>query len=272
VYTLNNRVVTATSAAGTYTASVTVGEAVASTTFTVTARPGTGGGGGYRRPSGGGSSVVVNPDPGENGGVIDIQDPDVPLADIDDVIGGTVDKFIDVQKSGWYYDNVGYAYDKKLMNGVSDNVFGVNDATTRGMIVTILYRLEGEPEAGTAGFADIQQEQYYTKAVAWAAENGIVTGYDSTTFAPSNNITREQLAAILYRYAAYKGCDVTNRADLSGYADVTQVSGYAVEAMQWAVAEKLISGMTETTLVSGGNAVRAQVAAILARFCQNVAK
>ncbi len=253
VYTLNNQIVTETSSAGTYSASITIGEATASTTFSVTARRG--GGGSKRNPSKN-DNTPETPPPSE---------PDNTSTDF-------ANRFADVQKGDWYYDSIQYVYDQKLMNGISSDMFGVNDAITRGMIVTILYRLDGEPKVGSFSFADVAQGQYYTNAVAWAAENGIVEGYDSATFGPDNNITREQLAAILYRYTTYKGYDVTNHADISGFTDAQQISHYALDAIQWAIAEKLITGITETTLVPDGNAVRAQAATILARFCQNIVK
>ena len=139
--------------------------------------------------------------------------------------------------------------------------------------MTILYRLEGSPAVtGTSAFVDVPAGQWYTDAVNWAAANQIVKGTSATTFAPNDSITREQMAAILYRYAQYKGYDVTASADLSAYTDAAIISSYAVSAMQWAVGEGLINGITDTTLVPGGSATRAQVAAILMRFCENVAK
>ena len=140
------------------------------------------------------------------------------------------------------------------------------------MIVTMLYRLENEPTAASAGFTDVAAGQWYTDAVNWAAANNIVNGYGDSQFGPTDTITREQMAAILYRYAQYKGYDVTASANLSAYTDAASVSSYAVSAMQWAVGEGLINGVTNTTLVPGGSATRAQVAAILMRFCENVAK
>ena len=143
--------------------------------------------------------------------------------------------------------------------------------TSRAMIVTILYRLENEPGvSGKSPFTDVAAGQWYTNAVAWAAANGIVTGTTDTTFAPNGNITREQMAAILYRYASYKGLDVSRQADLSGYADASAISAYAKQAMAWANGQGLITGVTATTLNPGGNAVRAQAATILMRLCEQV--
>lgn len=180
--------------------------------------------------------------------------------------------FTDVASSEWYYEAVQYVYNNELMNGMSATTFEPNSTTTRGMIVTMLYRLENEPAAASAGFTDVAAGQWYTDAVNWAAANNIVNGYGDDQFGPTDTITREQMMAILYRYAQYKGYDVTASADLSAYTDAANISSYAVSAMQWAVGEGLINGITDTTLVPGGSATRAQVAAILMRFCENVAK
>ena len=138
--------------------------------------------------------------------------------------------------------------------------------------MTILYRLEGEPEvSGTSGFTDVEAGTWYTDAVAWAAANGIVNGTTDTTFAPGEDITREQLVTVLYRYAESKGYDVSASADLSGYPDAGQVQDYAQPAMAWAVAEGIVEGV-DGTLNPAGNATRAQIATILMRFCEGVAK
>ena len=175
--------------------------------------------------------------------------------------------FIDVDADDWFYDAVRYVYGEGLMTGTSATEFAPGLTTTRGMIVTILHRLEGEPAAtGDAGFADVKADAYYAEAVNWAAEAGIVNGYSATAFGPTDPITREQMAAILYNYAEYKGMDVTASADLSGYSDADSVSGWAEEAMSWAVEEGLLRGVTNDTLEPEGMATRAQVAAILQRF------
>lgn len=181
--------------------------------------------------------------------------------------------FGDVKSADWFYNDVKYVYEKGMMAGTAADVFAPNATTTRAMIVTILYRLEGSPAVtGTSAFVDVPAGQWYTDAVNWAAANQIVKGTSATTFAPNDSITREQMAAILYRYAQYKGYDVTKRADLSGYSDNGQVSAYAKDALAWANAAKLINGVTNTTLAPQGNATRAQVSAILHRFCDGVAK
>lgn len=180
--------------------------------------------------------------------------------------------FTDVSSNEWYYDAVKYVYDNGMMNGIDSTTFSPNNTTTRGMIVTILHRLEGEPSAAAAGFTDVASGQWYTDAIAWAAANDIVNGYSETEFGPNDTITREQMAAILYRYASFKGYDVTATASLSDYTDAALISGYATAAMQWANAEGLITGVTNTTLNPQGNATRAEVATILMRFCETIAK
>lgn len=181
--------------------------------------------------------------------------------------------FGDVKSADWFYNDVKYVYEKGMMAGTAADVFAPNATTTRAMIVTILYRLEGSPAVtGTSAFVDVPTGQWYTDAVNWAAANQIVKGTSATTFAPNDSITREQMAAILYRYTQYKGYDVTKKADLSGYSDNGQVSAYAKDALAWANAAKLINGVTNTTLAPQGNATRAQVSAILHRFCDGVVK
>ena len=181
--------------------------------------------------------------------------------------------FPDVAEGDWFYDAVRYAYETGLMDGVGDNLFAPNSQTTRAQLVTILYRLAGEPEpGGDSGFSDVAAGTWYTDAVVWAAENGIVNGTTDATFAPGEDITREQLVTVLYRYAESKGYDVSASADLSGYPDADQIQSYAAESVAWAVAEGLIQGFEDNTLRPAGNATRAQIATILMRFCEGVAK
>jgi hypothetical protein len=139
--------------------------------------------------------------------------------------------------------------------------------------VTVLYRLEGSPDAsGGSAFADVKDGEWYADAVAWASSNGIVSGYGGGIFGTNDSITREQLSAILHRYVQYKGCDTSKSAELTKFADAPSVSEWAADAIKWAVAEGLITGTTETTLDPKGAATRAQVAAILMRFAENIAK
>ena len=188
----------------------------------------------------------------------DWTEPEEPATDVSDI-------FLDVAPNAWYKDAIQYAYDNGLMTGVSATEFAPEATTTRAMIVSILARLEGVTTAQAAGFADVDDEWYAT-AVNWAANVGVVNGYEDGTFKPNTAITREQLAAILMNYAAYKGEDVSNRADLTSYTD--QPSTWATETMSWAVAEGLINGVTNDQLQPQGNATRAQVAAILQRLLE----
>ena len=180
--------------------------------------------------------------------------------------------FTDVRESDWFYDDVVFAYENGLFSGTSDTTFSPNTSMTRAMLVTVLYRLEGQPAVnGRSGFSDVQYNGYYEDAVTWAADNGIVNGISTSTFSPNANVTREQMAAILYRYAQYKKYNTAASSSLNSFSDHTSVSGYAVASLQWSVAEKLVNG-SNGKLMPTGNASRAQVAAILHRFAENVAK
>ena len=181
--------------------------------------------------------------------------------------------FTDVNEGDWFHDAVRYVYDNGLMDGVGDGQFAPNATTNRAMVVTILYRLAGEPDvSGDVGFTDVAAGQWYTDAVAWAAEKGIVNGISDMEFAPSGDLTREQLATILYRYAESMGYDVSAQADLSGFPDAGDIQSYATQALSWAVAEGLLQGFEDDSLQPGGTATRAQIATILMRFCETVAE
>ena len=181
--------------------------------------------------------------------------------------------FVDVEGGDWFYDSVYYVYANGLMDGVENNRFAPNTATNRAMLATILYRLAGQPDvSGEMPFTDVAAGTWYTDAVLWAAQNGIVNGLGENTFAPMNTLTREQLVTMLYRYAEAEGYDVSAAADLSGYPDADKVQTYAQEAMSWAVAEGIVAGMDDGTLNPAGNATRAQIATILMRFCEGVVK
>ena len=188
----------------------------------------------------------------------DWTEPEEPATDVSDL-------FIDIAPDAWYKDAIQYAYDNGLMTGVSATEFAPEATTTRAMIVSILARLEGVESAQAAGFADVTDEWYAT-AVNWAANVGVVNGYEDNTFKPNTAITREQLAAILMNYAAYKGYDVSARADLSHYSDADSISSWANDVLLWAVAEGLLTGVTDDTIAPQAHATRAQVAAILQRF------
>ena len=186
------------------------------------------------------------------------EEPDTPAGDM---------PFTDVRTSDWFYDPVKYVYEEGLMTGTGATAFAPNVTTTRGMIVSILYRLEGGPQInGSSPFTDVKDDDWYGDAVRWAERAGVVSGTSATTFAPNAAITREQLAAMLMNYANYKHQNVSARADLSRYSDADRVSAWAEDAVAWANAEGYISGMTATTIAPQGSATRAQVAAILQRY------
>ena len=177
--------------------------------------------------------------------------------------------FRDVAAGAWYYSAVEYVYARSIMSGTAADLFAPNQNTTRGMIVTMLHRLEGSPAALPASFRDVSAGAYYAGPVAWASANGIVTGTGDGLFSPDAPVTREQMAAILYRYAQYKGLDASARADLGRFPDAPRVSLYAAEPMSWAVGAGLING-SDGLLDPAGQATRAQVAAIFQRFCVNL--
>lgn len=179
--------------------------------------------------------------------------------------------FWDIPASHWAHDEVTYVYENDLMNGTSSTHFSPDARTTRAQVVTVLYRLAGQPAADWANpFWDVPASAWFHDAVTWAWENDITGGVSSTHFGAGNAVTREQLATFLYRYAQDQGYDTSARADLSGYSDAGLVSSYATEALSWANATGLIIGTTATTLSPKGSATRAQVATILSRFCQDV--
>ena len=179
--------------------------------------------------------------------------------------------FADVKTGDWYYEAVKYAYDNKLMDGTSATAFAPLMTTNRAMVVTILWRQAGSPVVDYAmNFSDVEEGLWYSGAVRWAAAEGIVTGYSDTVFAPDDTVTREQLAAILYRYAGNKGYDLSAKGDLNAFTDGGKTSSWAAEAMEWAVGAKLLSGKGGSVLDPAGTATRAEVAQILMNFCQSV--
>lgn len=179
--------------------------------------------------------------------------------------------FSDLAEADWFYNDVAWVYEQGLMKGMPNGTFAPGVATSRGMIVTILWRLEGQPApVSTSPFADVKIGSYYEQAIAWAAENQIVNGVSETAFQPDTSITREQFATILYRYAKnYKGCDVSVGEDTNilSYNDAFSISDYAFPALQWACGAGLMNGSGDA-LMPGGFATRAQAAALLHRFCQ----
>ena len=181
-------------------------------------------------------------------------------------------KFNDVSANDWFASAVDYVTGKGMMNGTADNTFSPKANTTRGMVVTVLYRLENQPSTSAASFTDVASGAYYANAVAWANANGIVSGYGSGKFGPNDKVTREQLAAILYRYAQYKKYDVSVGEDTNilSYNDAQSISTYAIPAIQWVCGAGVVTGKSGSKLDPKGNATRAEVAAMLMRFCENV--
>lgn len=174
--------------------------------------------------------------------------------------------FRDVPPGAWYEEAVQYVYEAGLMQGTTGSTFSPDRASNRGMIAAILYRLEGRPRAGTPPFTDVAADSYCADAVAWAEQQGIVRGFDDGTFRPEGRITRQQLAAILFRYTEYRGADTAGRTDLSRFSDSAAVADYARDALAWAVSAGLLQGRSDGTLNPSGSATRAQTAVILQRL------
>lgn len=212
--------------------------------------------GGSTGGTGGGTRPVTPPEE-------DLNDPDVPLADRPQI-------FEDVKDSDWFYDAAQFVAQKGLMRGVSETEFKPEMNTTRGMIVTILYRMENEPEVEPTKFLDVSQTAWYGNAAAWGEKTGIAKGMSDGNFYAMNDVTREQLAAFLFRFAEYRGYDVTARGDLTAFSDGGSVSSWAKDAMSWAVATGLIKGKGAAGLDPTSTATRGEVATILMRFCQTV--
>lgn len=173
--------------------------------------------------------------------------------------------FVDVNSGAWYYDAVSFVYNKGIMNGVTSTTFEPNSTITRGMVVTMLWRMAGEPYVSGGSFSDVASGRYYSTAVAWAAKNGIVDGYSSTVFGVNDPVTREQFATILYRYAKYMGYSTTG-SSLTGYYDANSVSSWARDAMGWAVKNGIITGSGNSRLNPTGTASRAEVAQMFMSF------
>ena len=197
----------------------------------------------------------------------EISAPDSPGGDVSD-------RFTDVSRTAWYHDAVQWAVDQGLMNGVSDTLFAPNGTATRAMVVTMLWRLAGEPVVDyLMPYADVSQDAWYAEAIRWAASAGAVNGVSETAFSPNAPVTREQLAAILYRYAQARGQGFTGSwMFLLDYPDADQVSDWADEAMHWMVMHGVITGMGDGTLAPKAEATRAQIAAMFMRFCEELEK
>lgn len=239
--------------AGSATITASLGAVTASCTVTVTPA-GSGG------STGGGSSRPSRPVEEE------LEEPEVPLV--------PALPFADVAEGDWFLEAVRFVYQRDMMKGTNEEgtLFDPQTATTRGMIVTILHRLEGEPEADGAAFSDVTEGEWYSGAVNWAAENGVVKGYDDGTFRPEGIITREETAAILSRYATFKGYDKTAKGNMEYYNDKTLISDWAQEDMVWAVGAKLLSGKENGLLDPQGATSRAEAAQMLKNFCEGFEK
>lgn len=225
-------------------------------------QPGGGAGGGAGGSTGGGAGGGTTP-PVEVPGSGETEPDDSALENWEN-------PFSDVAQEAWYFDAVRYAAYHGLMEGLDADTFSPDTSLTRAQLAQILYNLEGRPEAGSVAgdYADVAAGAWYKNAVSWAVEAGILTGYGNGSMEPDRLITREQLATMLHRYAAGKGYDTDQAADLSGYADGGSVSPYAGASMQWAVAAGILNGTGSNTLSPAGNASRAQSAAMLMRFLE----
>ena len=180
--------------------------------------------------------------------------------------------FKDVDTGKWYHVSIDYVLTHSIMNGVSGTSFAPNSNLTRGMLVQILFNLEGKPQSASTSFSDVKADAWYAKAVGWAAANKVVTGYADGTFRPNAAVTREQAAAILYRYAQSKGIDVSVGEDTNilSYADALQASEYAISALQWAVGAGVLNGKSGNLLAPTGTATRAEIAVIMQRWCEKI--
>lgn len=239
-----------------------------------------------------GDTVIITPEP-DNGyatGDVSVTDADGDEVDVDRRPDGSYSfvqpkgeveisvsfvparlPFADVSAGSWYYDAVEFVWSNGIMDGVGSGLFAPNQVLTRDMLVTVLWRIDGAPDVSAAlPFDDVADGSWYTDAVRWAASNGIVDGTGETSFSPDDKITREQLAVILWRYAGYKSCDTTGGVDLTDFADRGSVSAYALRAMRWAVAERLVTGVADDTIAPLAGTTRAEAAAVLQRFSENI--
>ena len=182
--------------------------------------------------------------------------------------------FTDVSKKAWYYNAVKYVYDNKIVSGYNSYTFAPQDKLTRGMIVTILYKMEGSPNNdGKSKFTDVNSKEWYAKAVKWAVSNGIVHGYGGTSnFGPKDNIKRQDLAGILRNYASYKGKNINVTSDLTKFKDYKKISNYAKSSMEWAVGKGVITGNDDGTLNPQGTATRAEGVAMIQKYCNKVGR
>ena len=213
--------------------------------------------------TGGGNKMMIAPDAEGN------YNFNMPSSDVNVVVKFEVCpsvKFKDLDRKAWYHEETDFVLSKGYMAGISDTSFAPEANLTRGMIVTMLYAMSGKPDAGKAPFSDVSSARYYAKAVAWAAENGIVAGFEDGTFHPNDNVTREQLATILCAYAKYIKASEVTAGDLASFPDGDSVHEYAKEAVAWAIGAGLISGRADGTIAPAANATRAEVAQMITNF------
>jgi hypothetical protein len=216
----------------------------------------------------GGSATVAIPNSGKTDIVVGIGAKTYTLTILRNS-GTGANPFTDVSEKDWFYGDVMFAYENGLMIGTGNAQFRPHGTATRGMMATILWRMAGSPAPkGSSSFTDVEAGTWYTDAIAWTAENGIFLGYGNNKVGPNDSITREQLAAIFFRYADYKGCDMTAKGELDKFRDAGKVSDYARAAMQWAVGSGLIQGKPDGVLDPQGTATRAEIAAMLHRFLE----
>jgi len=250
-------------------------------TFTVKRESSGGGGsgsGGGSGTGGGGSSTITPPPVVDDPADKEKNDPSNTDNNTDhkkdEELQQWQNPFTDVKDTDWYYASVEYANKNNLMRGVTENTFSPNTSVTRAMFVTVLYRMEGEPDAGESTFNDVPKGAYYEKAVAWASANKIVNGVTEDSFAPDNNITREQMAAIVYRYASFKNADLSKgeNTNILSYTDFSDISEYAIPAFQYMAGEGIMKGETESTLNPKNLSTRAQAATVFMRVMEKLAK
>ncbi|MDE6108513.1 MAG: S-layer homology domain-containing protein [Oscillospiraceae bacterium] len=193
---------------------------------------------------------------------------EIPAEETTTLTVPVAERFADVKSGDWFVEATQYVCDRGLMSGTGADSFAPQVPASRAMMVPVLYRLEGEPTVTDSAFSDVAEGKYYADAVSWASANGLVNGYNDGSFQPNNGITREQLAAVLYRYATMKGWDMDQAADLSTFTDANQISRYARPAMEWANAAGILTGTDRSTLVPKAETTRAEAAVVLMRFCE----
>ena len=210
--------------------------------------------------------------PGSQGGTTPVDPAAEQPVETPENPGGAADRFIDVEANDWFAGSVDYAVEKGFMTGTGADTFSPDKELTRGMLVSMLYSLEGVPaEAGKTAFGDVKTSDWFAKGVDWAVENGVAAGYGEN-FGPDDDITREQMVVMLYGYAKLKGYTLAEGADLSAYKDTDEISTWALEAVRWAKGANLITGRSADMLAPKGTTTRAEAATILRNFLENVAK